>query len=103
MAALLIAISLGDGPDESRRVERATVATEARRVFPPATDWAEKLANQDWAHPNAPLREESDSPINKHFGLYAAMTALRHADIKATSSYYTDNRQRICTSNHSDA
>ena len=23
------------------------------------------------------------------------MTALRHADIKTTSSYYTDNKQRI--------
>jgi integrase len=41
------------------------------------------------------LRKEFGSAINKHFGLYAAMTALRHADIKTTSSYYTDNKQRI--------
>jgi len=33
--------------------------------------------------------------INQHFGLYAAMTALRHTDIGTTSSHYTSNRQRI--------
>ena len=41
------------------------------------------------------LRKEFGSMINQHFGLYAAMTALRHADIGTTSSHYTSNRQRI--------
>ena len=41
------------------------------------------------------LRKEFGSIINEHFGLYAAMTALRHADIKTTSSHYTDNKRRI--------
>jgi len=41
------------------------------------------------------LRKEFGSMINQHFGLYAAMTALRHADIETTSNHYTSNRQRI--------
>jgi integrase len=41
------------------------------------------------------LRKEFGSLINSHFGLYAAMTALRHSDIKTTSSHYTDNKRRI--------
>jgi integrase len=41
------------------------------------------------------LRKEFGSMINQHFGLFAAMTALRHSNIETTSSYYTDNKQRI--------
>ena len=41
------------------------------------------------------LRKEFGSMINQHFGLYAAMTALRHADIETTSNHYTSNRQSI--------
>ena len=41
------------------------------------------------------LRKEFDSAINAHFGLYAAMTALRHSSIAITSSFYTDNKRRI--------
>ena len=41
------------------------------------------------------LRKEFGSAINAHFGLYAAMTALRHSSIAITSSYYTDNKRRI--------
>jgi integrase len=41
------------------------------------------------------LRKEFGSLINLHFGLYAAMTALRHADIKTTAGHYADNKQRI--------
>jgi len=41
------------------------------------------------------LRKEFGSVINQHYGLYAAMTALRHADIGTTSNHYTSNRQSI--------
>jgi integrase len=41
------------------------------------------------------LRKEFGSVINHHFGLYAAMTALRHSNIGTTSNYYTDNKRSI--------
>jgi len=41
------------------------------------------------------LRKEFGSAINAHFGLYAAMTALRHSSIAITAAHYTDNKLRI--------
>jgi len=41
------------------------------------------------------LRKEFGSAINAHFGLYAAMTALRHSSIAITAGHYTDNKLRI--------
>ena len=41
------------------------------------------------------LRKEFGSAINAHFGLYAAMTALRHSSIAITAGHYTDNKRRI--------
>jgi integrase len=41
------------------------------------------------------LRKEFGSMINARFGLYAAMTALRHANMETTSSHYTDNKRSI--------
>ena len=41
------------------------------------------------------LRKEFGSAINAHFGLYAAMTALRHSAIAITANYYTDNKRRV--------
>jgi len=47
------------------------------------------------ARPLHTLRKEFGSEINKRFGLFAAMTALRHTNITTTSDYYVDNKQRI--------
>lgn len=41
------------------------------------------------------LRKEFGSMINSRFGLFAAMTALRHSNITTTSEYYVDNKRRI--------
>jgi integrase len=41
------------------------------------------------------LRKEFGSAINAHFGLYAAMSALRHSSIAITAGHYTDNKRRI--------
>ena len=41
------------------------------------------------------LRKEFGSAINAHFGLYAAMTALRHANIATTAGYYVDVKRRV--------
>jgi len=47
------------------------------------------------ARPLHTLRKEFGSEINKRFGLFAAMTALRHTNITTTSDYYVDNKLRI--------
>jgi integrase len=41
------------------------------------------------------LRKEFGSLINAQYGLYAAMTALRHSGIAITSGFYVDNKRRI--------
>jgi integrase len=41
------------------------------------------------------LRKEFGSAINAHFGLYAAMTALRHANIATTAGFYVDTKRRV--------
>ena len=41
------------------------------------------------------LRKEYGSLINANFGLYAAMSALRHSSIAITAGHYTDNKRRI--------
>jgi integrase len=41
------------------------------------------------------LRKEYGSLVNANFGLYAAMTALRHSSIAITAGHYTDNKRRI--------
>ncbi|MFM8469267.1 MAG: tyrosine recombinase XerC [Limisphaerales bacterium] len=47
------------------------------------------------ARPLHTLRKEFGSLINDRFGLFAAMTALRHTNITTTSDYYVDNKRRI--------
>jgi len=41
------------------------------------------------------LRKEYGSQINAIHGIHAASRALRHADIRVTSEYYTDSRMRV--------
>ena len=41
------------------------------------------------------LRKEFGSLINEKYGLFAAMTALRHSHIAITSTFYVDNKRRI--------
>jgi integrase len=66
----------------------------AESVFQSLYDW---LATQGVtsARPLHTLRKEFGSEINKRFGLFAAMTALRHTNITTTSDYYVDNKRQI--------
>ena len=40
------------------------------------------------------LRKEFGSQINARYGLFAASSMLRHADIKTTVGHYIENKQR---------
>ena len=40
------------------------------------------------------MRKEFGSQINARYGLFAASTMLRHADIKTTVSCYIEGKQR---------
>ena len=43
------------------------------------------------------LRKECGAVIANSLGIFAASRALRHADIRITSQYYTDKKVRITT------
>ena len=66
----------------------------AESVFQSLYAW---LAGQGVKSPRPlhTLRKEFGSMINSRFGLFAAMTALRHSNITTTSDYYVDNKRRI--------
>ena len=66
----------------------------AESVFQSLYAW---LASQGVKSPRPlhTLRKEFGSMINSRFGLFAAMTALRHSNITTTSEYYVDNKRRI--------
>lgn len=66
----------------------------AESVFQSLYAW---LASQGVKSPRPlhTLRKEFGSMINSRFGLFAAMTALRHSNITTTSDYYVDNKRRI--------
>jgi hypothetical protein len=66
----------------------------AEGVYDCLYKWLRKKGVTD-RKPLHTLRKEFGSLINARFGLYATMTALRHSNIETTSSYYTDNKQRI--------
>jgi integrase len=66
----------------------------AENVYTRVYDWLRSKGVQSRS-PLHTLRKEFGSVINHHFGLYAAMTALRHSNIGTTSSYYTDNKRII--------
>ena len=40
------------------------------------------------------LRKEYGSQINARYGLFAASSMLRHADIAVTAAHYVENKQR---------
>jgi integrase len=66
----------------------------AEPVFQSLYGWlrAQGIKNR---HPLHSLRKEFGSLINAQYGLYAAMTALRHSSITITSGFYVDNKRRI--------
>lgn len=41
------------------------------------------------------LRKEAGSEVCKRYGLHAASTFLRHADIQVTSAHYVENKEKI--------
>lgn len=81
-------------PELSPKVGKAYQCYRCEIVFDRSYLWLRKKGVQARS-PLHTLRKEFGSVINHHFGLYAAMTALRHSNIGTTSSYYTDNKRSI--------
>jgi integrase len=55
------------------------------------------LCGTDTGRLSHELRKECGAVIANSWGIFAASRALRHADIRLTSQYYTDKKVRITT------
>lgn len=81
-------------PVEPRLHVRGYYHYRALRTFNALRDWlrghgitAEKALHE--------LRKEAGSLVNARYGIHAASSFLRHADIAITAAHYLDNKQRI--------
>ena len=66
----------------------------AKPVFEIVNQWLRKKGITA-RNPLHTLRKECGSLITQEFGIYAAKTMLRHANIATTAASYTSNKERI--------
>jgi integrase len=59
-------------------------------------DWLKKKGISD-QKPLHTLRKEAGTLIYERFGIYAASRALRHSDIRITTQFYADHKERVST------
>ena len=78
------------------RYEASRTNYRAQREFKTLAEWLEEhgVSARKKLHE---LRKECGAVIANTLGIFAASRALRHADIRITSHYYTDKKVRITT------
>lgn len=68
----------------------------ADKSFHALYDWLKAKGVSD-QKPLHTLRKEAGTLIYERFGIYAASRALRHSDIRITTQFYADQKERVST------
>ena len=88
----------GDFVIESKREPRPEreYYYRADKSFHTLYDWLKGKGITD-QKPLHTLRKEAGTLIYERFGIYAASRALRHSDIRITTQFYADQKERVST------